>query len=170
MRQAGKLGLNQDTIGRCRVLARRVADGLMPEIRARSTDSCERAILRFWGVEGSVPGSDVPLVNAVVDSLKREGRIQDGVAAPVAALIAATGIEAGEVCVRLVAGSLAWPSPESCVSSAVHAQAERLTEAGFERIRAAAASRSIRAARSPSAPPTPSCRRSSSRRAASSLG
>lgn len=141
MRQAGKLGLNQETIGRCRTLARRVVDVLMPDIRARSTDSCERAILRFWGVEGPVAGSDVPLVNAVVDSLKREGRIQGGVAAPVAALMAATGLEAGEVCARLVAGDLAWPASEACVTHTVLDQARRLTEAGFERIRAAAASR-----------------------------
>ena len=145
MRQPGlnKLGLDQDRIARCRSLAQEVVSGLLPAIRGRSTDSIERTILRLWGVEGAVEGG-VPLVNAVVDSLKRAGRIPEGVAAPIAALAAATGSDAPEVCARLIARQLAWPAPEICRAPEARRAAERLTAEGLASLCAAAAARESR--------------------------
>ena len=128
-----KLSLDRVQIARCRRLAQRVVNELMGEIRARSTDSVERTILRFWGVEGACD-SGVPLVNAVVDSLKREGRIADGVAAPVAALVAATGGSAHQVCARLAAAELPWPPSEACAAPETKAAADRLTAHGLKRL------------------------------------
>lgn len=141
MQASGKLGLDLNCIARCRALARQVVDALLPDIRARSTDSCERAVLRLWGVEGPVVGADIPLVNAVVDSLKQAGLLESGVAAPFAALVSYTGLGAAEVAAHLVAGDLAWPRAESWANTRVRGEAERLTQAGLARIRAAASRR-----------------------------
>lgn len=141
MPNSGKLGLDQSSIERCRALARSIVSALMPDIRARSTDSIERSILRFWGVEGPVPGCDVPIVNAVVDSLKRAGRISDGAAAPVAALMISTRLSVTEVCSGLASGDLAWTEPECCHGEPVGEVVQRLTEEGLARIRGAVAAR-----------------------------
>jgi len=141
MLHSGKLGLDPARIERCRALARSVVSDLLPGIRARSTDSIERTILRLWGVEGAVRGTDIPVVNAVIDSLKRAGRIADGVAAPISALTASTGLSVSEVCAGLISGDLVWPSPESCRTPEARETADRLTEEGLARIRDAVARR-----------------------------
>jgi len=135
-----KLGLDQAQIACCRSSAQRIVDALLPEIRASSTDSIERTILRLWGIEGVFNGGE-PLANAVVDSLKREGRIADGVAAPVAALVSATGGSAHDVCAGLAAEELDWPSSQSYANAETRAAADRLTDDGLQRLSEAVAGR-----------------------------
>jgi beta-lysine 5,6-aminomutase alpha subunit len=135
--------LDQARIARCRHRARQIVGALMPEIKARSTDSIERAVLRFWGVEGGLKGG-IPLVNAVVERLKRAGRIAGGVAAPVAALVARTGRPVGEICAEIAAGGVEWLSEAECAEPATRATARELSERGRERILAAVADRSAR--------------------------
>jgi beta-lysine 5,6-aminomutase alpha subunit len=135
MGHTDKLGLDRGKIANCRALAERVVGDLLPEIKARTTDSIERTILRLWGVEGCVKESDVPIVNATIDALKRTGRITDGIAAPIASLVNSTGLDVTQVCTGLLSGTLLWPCREECVRDDVRERAETLTTDGFARVR-----------------------------------
>jgi len=145
-RKMNKLNLDKAQIIRCRNLAKRIVNALLPEITASSTDSIERTILRFWGVEGSLDGN-IPVVNAVIDRLKRADRITDGVAGPIGALIAETGASVQEVCRRLASGELDWPPPSKCTTKAAVSIARKLSNQGCKRIQSAVAERDALKAR-----------------------
>lgn len=135
MRKNNKLGLDPVRIAACRTLAEKIVDRLLPDIRSRSTDSIERTVLRLWGVEGCIAGSEVPVVNAAIDVFKRAGRIEDGVAAPVASLVLSTGLDVKQVCEHLVTGELQLPSRDECSAENVRTKSEALTCAGLARVR-----------------------------------
>jgi len=74
-----KLGLSPEQIGRCRLLARQVADGVREETGQYTTVSTERTVLRLLGVDG-VDADDVPIPNRVVESLQASGKLGRGAA------------------------------------------------------------------------------------------
>ena len=76
---ASKLGLSSERIGRCRSLAREVADGVRRETGRYTTVATERTVLRLLGVDG-VDAEEVPIPNRAVESLAAAGKLSRGIA------------------------------------------------------------------------------------------
>lgn len=88
--------------------ARTLADGVTADVQAfidkHTTVSVERSVLRLYGVHGpfKAPGVEIPLVNVVVEAMRKAGRLADG-----AASVLAAAIESGEpkdpqeICLRI---------------------------------------------------------------------
>lgn len=108
-RTAGGLGLDPAKIIRARELARAVARPVLEFVRAHSTTSSERAILRLLGVNGSDPDG-APLANLAVDALDqsqaRENPIRRGAAYWFCNAALATGKTVSELAEALAAGEL----------------------------------------------------------------
>jgi beta-lysine 5,6-aminomutase alpha subunit len=153
MRASNKLGLDRTRIRRCRALAQTIVNALLPDITSRSTDSIERAVLRFWGIEGQLKGG-IPIVNAVVERLHQAGRLTGGAAVPVAALVTQTGGTVSQVCYELALGKLAWPAEQECFQSATRETITQLSQQAMRELEQALAQREAnRAALGESAPP-----------------
>ncbi|MFH5882164.1 lysine 5,6-aminomutase subunit alpha [Liberiplasma polymorphum] len=72
-----KLHLNKEIIEKCRLDAETISSDIYAFIEKHSTVSVERALLRFLGIDG-VNQIDIPLVNTIVDHIKKEGDISKG--------------------------------------------------------------------------------------------
>ncbi len=84
-----KTGLRIDAkkIDRARELAHAITTEVQTFIDAHTTVSVERSVLRLYGVEGAhkAPGVEIPLVNVVVEAIRKAGRLDEGVATILAA-------------------------------------------------------------------------------------
>lgn len=138
---AGKLGLDASQIARCRSLAADITGALVPEIACRSTVSIERTILRLWEVNSTAAGTEVPLANAVVDSLRRSGRLEQGVAMPLAALCVASGKSPLAVSEMLIEGSLQWAQADKVDAAEAHRAAGEFTGRALSQIAGSRAER-----------------------------
>lgn len=72
-----KLNLDRDKIDDCRELAKKIVSPVQKYIDRHSTTSSERAVLRFFGVEGAY--MEMPHANLIVDRLDRD-RLRRGIA------------------------------------------------------------------------------------------
>lgn len=73
-----KLNLNNETIKKCRKSALSIATQVQEFIDLNSTVTVERAVLRLLGIDG-VDEFGVPLVNVVVDHIKKQADLTKGV-------------------------------------------------------------------------------------------
>lgn len=73
------LDLDQNLVRKARILAKEITDEVQKFIELRSTDSVERTVARFYGIDG-VNFEGIPLPNIVVDDLKKHGDIDRGIA------------------------------------------------------------------------------------------
>lgn len=74
-----KLNLNQEVIQRARSAANSIANEVQQFIDHHTTVSVERTIARLMGIDG-VDDSDTPLPNVVVDHIKENGGLGQGIA------------------------------------------------------------------------------------------
>jgi beta-lysine 5,6-aminomutase alpha subunit len=140
-----KLGLPEDSIAHCRILAREVANGVRRETEPFTTVSTERAVLRLLGVDG-VDEHDVPIVNRVVDALGSAGSLPRGAAVSLGSALARGDADPDQAARRL-------SDPGRAAELATHPRwREALApflEAGLARIGANRAERERRLARHP---------------------
>src|SRR5689334_15766845 len=75
------LALDEKMVDRCRQMAARIAKPVEQMINTHTTVAIERAVLRLLGVEGAVKqgGQWFPEVNVIVEDLRREKALGDGV-------------------------------------------------------------------------------------------
>ena len=74
----GKIEINDDLLSRSRKAAGRIADKVVRSIEDKTTVSVERSVARLMGIDG-VDGQGIPLPNVMVDQLKKNGKLEDGV-------------------------------------------------------------------------------------------
>lgn len=74
-----KLNLDQEIINRARNAAKHIADEVQEFIDLHTTVSVERTIARLMGIDG-VDDTDTPLPNVVVDHIKENGGLGQGIA------------------------------------------------------------------------------------------
>jgi beta-lysine 5,6-aminomutase alpha subunit len=136
------LPLDTATVARARKLAATVADEVMEFTAARTTMACERTVLRLFGVDGATP-QGVPLVNACVDRLHREGMLGDGIAGPFCAACIDTGLEPQALAVAIADDhvDLRPRVPRWQERAGVRALGDTLARRGLQRIEAARATR-----------------------------
>jgi len=76
------LKLDQKLIQKCRKLAKEIADPIEELIQTHTTVSIERSVLRLIGIEDALrePGGQYyPLVNIIVEDLKKQSVLSRGV-------------------------------------------------------------------------------------------
>ncbi len=81
-RRARKLALDAATVRRARTLARQAGRPIVSLARTHTTVSVERAVLRLAGASGADPDG-TPWVNRLVDAVRDEVGLEQGVARPV---------------------------------------------------------------------------------------
>ncbi len=100
-----KLNLDQEKIERARRAAASVAEGVMEEIKPRTTVAVERTILRLLGVDG-IDEAEIPLPNVLVEKLHAVQALPCGVAHWMGRTILATGKNPQEIAREVAEGNL----------------------------------------------------------------
>jgi len=100
-----KLNLEQEKIERARMAAASVAEGVMGEIKPRTTVAVERTILRLLGVDG-IDEAEIPLPNVLVEKLQGAQALPCGVAHWMGRAILATGKNPQEIAREVADGKM----------------------------------------------------------------
>lgn len=72
-----KLNINQEVVANCRHYSKKIAEDIHNLTKRYSTTSIERAVLRFYGIDG-LNDKDIPLPNVLVDHIKDFGGLGRG--------------------------------------------------------------------------------------------
>jgi beta-lysine 5,6-aminomutase alpha subunit len=137
-----RLDLDPALVRRARQLARRAGRPVVRMAQRHTTVSVERAVLRLAGVTGADPDG-IPWVNRLVDAVRADVGLHDGVALPVFHALATEGLGAsgagGVESVTLLAqkaaaGSVRFALPAGRDATAARRAARRAVAAGIRRI------------------------------------
>ncbi len=128
-----RLDLDENLVRKARELAKAVTDDVQRFIDLRSTDSVERTVARFYGIDG-VDADGVPLPNVVIEDVKRHGGLNRGIAYWIANACVAKSMTPQEVAesVGKREFSLVEISPQK--ESIVAAKIDELTEASIKKL------------------------------------
>lgn len=130
------LGLSKETVDKARELAGKAARPVLAFIGSHTSVTVERASLRIAGADGA-SSDGVPVPNLIVDSIRRQDpqALGRGALLPYANAIVRTGESVASLNARIAEGLdiMKFPLAEAGM---VRTVAERLSEAGLERIAA----------------------------------
>lgn len=128
-----RLDLDQTLVRKARELAKEITDDVQKFIDLRSTDSVERTVARFYGIDG-VNADGVPLPNVVVDDVKNHGGLGRGIAYWIANACVARTVSPQEIAdsVGKKEFSLVEVSPQK--ESVVADKIDELTKAAIEKL------------------------------------
>jgi beta-lysine 5,6-aminomutase alpha subunit len=146
-----ELRIDRQSVDRCRKLAAAIADPVEDFIAAHSTVSVERAVLRLLGVDG-VTAQDVPLPNAIVDSIPAR-ELGRGAALPFGKALAETGLEPQALANEMTAGRLRLEQWTQTPESAARGALQPYVAAALARIAVRREERRTLLARLPQLPP-----------------
>jgi len=99
------INLNEALINRARQAAKNIAVDTQKFIDVHSTVATERTIARLYGIDG-VDENAVPLPNIIVDHIKNEGVLEDGVAYYIINAVLETGKTPQEIAEAVSKGEL----------------------------------------------------------------
>lgn len=99
------INLNEALINRAREAAKNIAVDTQKFIDVHSTVATERTIARLYGIDG-VDENAVPLPNIIVDHIKNEGALEDGVAYYIINAVLETGRKPQEIAEAVSKGEL----------------------------------------------------------------
>jgi beta-lysine 5,6-aminomutase alpha subunit len=125
--------LDPRVVRRARALAARAGQPVVDLARSHTTVSVERAVLRLAGVRGADPDG-IPWVNRLVDAVRADVGLGNGVAVPVFHALAAQGLDDVTVLAqKAAAGSVRFGVPEKKGEvAAARRAATRATGAGLK--------------------------------------
>ena len=103
--QKSKIGLDFEKVEHARSVARRIADQVQDFVGNYTTVAVERTICRLLGIDG-IDENEVPLPNVVVDEIKSQGLLGQGVAYFLGNAIIETGKTPQQIAEAIVAGKL----------------------------------------------------------------
>ncbi|MEI6372427.1 MAG: lysine 5,6-aminomutase subunit alpha [Actinomycetes bacterium] len=128
------LHLNKRTVTRARALARTAGAPVVDIAKQHTTVSVERAVLRLAGLSGAdVEGT--PWVNHLVDRVRADVGLEQGVALPVWHTLRREGLtDITELAQRAAAGSIAFTLPEGRDHERAATNARRAIGGGITRI------------------------------------
>ncbi|MGH3736852.1 MAG: lysine 5,6-aminomutase subunit alpha [Micromonosporaceae bacterium] len=129
----GKLALDPALVRRARGLARRVGKPVVEMARSHTTVSVERAVLRLAGITGADPDG-IPWVNRLVDAVRDEVGLEQGVALPVFHALRDGGEDLTLLAQKAAAGSVGFALPSGREATAARRAARRAAKAGITRI------------------------------------
>ncbi len=100
-----KLGINPKDVEKARQLAHDIAVDVVNFVDKYSTVSIERTICRLFGIDG-VNEEDIPLPNVVVDHVKENGGISDGIIYHLCNAVLETGLTPQEIAEKIAKNEL----------------------------------------------------------------
>ena len=128
------LHLDARTVRRARMLAERAAAPVIELARTHTTTSVERAVLRLAGLTGA-DAEGIPWVNRVVDAVRAEVGLEQGVALPVYdALAAGEHADLAVLAQKAAAGGVRFRQPTGADRTRAVRLARREVGAGMARI------------------------------------
>lgn len=127
-----KLNIDGNTVSRCRSAAASIASDVNQFIRARTTVSVERTVLRLMGINDSL--DDVPIANMLVDDMMAEGCLGKGAAYWIANACCQLDLSPAELARQVVAGDLDLFHLPRMESERVQVTLDNLTESALEQI------------------------------------
>jgi beta-lysine 5,6-aminomutase alpha subunit len=126
-----KLNLDQSKIDNARQSASHIAIEIQSFIDLHTTVAVERTIARLMGIDG-VDEFGTPLPNIVVDSIKRNGVLNIGVAYFLGNAMLNTGLNTQEIAEKMVAGELDITKlnlkPDAEIRAKINEYAKAMTE------------------------------------------
>ncbi len=127
------LPLDPHRINRARQLAQQITEQLTPFFRQYSTISIERTIIRLFGVDGT-DEMGIPLANRFVDYVEQQGRITDGAALIMAALVRDNGQSPQQIVEQIIKSHKEIPDISAADNHQLHQIAKNLSRWGLDRI------------------------------------
>ncbi|MDD4746271.1 MAG: lysine 5,6-aminomutase subunit alpha [Salinivirgaceae bacterium] len=100
-----KLGLDFEKVGYAKNIAKKIADDVQGFVENYTTVAVERTLCRLLGIDG-VDENEVPLPNVVVDSLKENGVLSQGVIFHIGNAMVETGLKPQQIAEQVVEGKL----------------------------------------------------------------
>jgi beta-lysine 5,6-aminomutase alpha subunit len=136
-----KLTIDPEQVALARQLARRAGQPIVDMAKAHTTVSVERAVLRLAGLAGADPDG-MPLVNRLVDAVRAQTGLQDGVALPAwDALITGGYPNLAALAADVVASRVSFRLPTGRDADAAKELAGQALAGGFAKIAANRATR-----------------------------
>src|SRR5581483_10544306 len=129
-----ELRIDHAVVARARSLAAAIVEPVHQFIAAHSTASVERAVLRLLGIDG-VAGEDIPLPNAVLDTLSPAARAA-GIARWIGGAVAEIGESPAALAARFAAGEVDLHSFGGVPEAAARGALAPYVEAGLARVAA----------------------------------
>ena len=128
-----KLGLDFDKVARARNKAEKIADQVQSFVEDYTTVAVERTLCRLMGIDGT-DSEGVPLPNVVVDYLKEQGTLGDGVLHFLGNAIYKTGKTPNRVAQDLAAGKTDLYKETTCPPSEMMEVLQPFIDESVERI------------------------------------
>lgn len=125
--------LDKSLIQEAKETASKIVASVYSFIEKHTTDSIERTVMRFFGVDG-VDMSGIPLPNVVVDHLKRKGVLDTGSAYWISNGCVALGKEAREIAEEVGKNNLDLTAIPSQPLEKVYAFAEKKTQQALDKV------------------------------------
>jgi beta-lysine 5,6-aminomutase alpha subunit len=133
-----KLGLDPRVVAEARRLAALAAEPVIEMARTHTTVSVERATLRLAGLAGADPayeGGTQPWVNTVVDAVREQVGLEQGVALPVwHALLAGGHADLAELAAKTAVGSIRYALPTGKDADRARRAARRAVASGLSQV------------------------------------
>lgn len=130
-----KLNLDQNAINQARKSASHIANDIQSFIDMHTTVAVERTIARLMGIDG-VDEFGTPLPNIVVDSIKRNGGLNTGVAYFLGNAMLNTGLNPQEIAEKVSAGELELTKLAAKTDEEIKAKVNEYAKAMTDRVRA----------------------------------
>ncbi|MCL2502579.1 MAG: lysine 5,6-aminomutase subunit alpha [Bacteroidales bacterium] len=132
--QKSKIGLDVEKVAKAKERAQQIAVDVQQFVNDYTTVAVERTLCRLIGIDG-VDENQVPLPNIVVEQLKEQGRLQDGVLFLLGNAVIATGLNPMEIAEQSAAGGIDLCSFPPRSAPEIHQALKPFVDKGIERIK-----------------------------------
>jgi beta-lysine 5,6-aminomutase alpha subunit len=133
--QKSKLGLNFHKVAKARQIAGDIAANVQEFVGLYTTVAVERTLCRLMGIDG-IDEKEAPLPNVLVDELKNQGVLGQGVLYYLGNAIAETGLAPQEIAEQVSKGLLNITQISSHTEDEINAALQPYIDASIERIKA----------------------------------
>lgn len=138
--QQSKLGLDFKKVEYAKQVARNIADDVQGFVDQYTTVAVERTICRLLGVDG-VDANGVPLPNVLVDQIKENGVLGEGIVFFLGNAMIESGLQPQEIAEQVADGKMDITKMKVHSQAEINAKLQPIIDANIERIKARRARR-----------------------------
>lgn len=128
-----KLGLDFGKVSYARSMANKIADGVQKHVNKYTTVAVERTLCRLLGIDG-VDANGVPLPNRLVEEIKEQGLLGEGIMFFIGNAMIETAYDAQTIAEKVAAGELDITRLKVHPKENIQKTLQPLVEASIERI------------------------------------
>lgn len=138
--QQSKVGLDFKKVEYAKQVARNIADDVQGFVDQYTTVAVERTICRLLGVDG-VDANGVPLPNVLVDQIKENGVLGEGIVFFLGNAMIESGLQPQEIAEQVADGKMDITKMKAHSQAEINAKLQPIIDANIERIKARRARR-----------------------------